>query len=72
MKSTIRGLALVVAIVLCITSLDLSAQAPQKIYRIGWLGTSTPGLNEGLHNALRQGLRSYGWIDGQNIAIEFR
>ena len=72
MKSTVRGLALVVAIVLCITSLDLSAQAPQKVYRIGWLGTSTPGLNEGLHNALRQGLRSYGWIDGQNIAIEFR
>ena len=72
MKSTVRGLALVVAIVLCGTSLNLSAQAPQKVYRIGWLGYSTPALNEGLIDAFRQGLRSYGWIDSQNVALEFR
>ena len=49
------------------------AQPASKVYRIGYLATgsgSGPG-NPSL-DAFRQGLRELGWIEGQNITIEFR
>ena len=49
------------------------AQQPPKIPRIGYLSGTGDSLNPGPYvQALRQGLRELGHIDGKNIVIEFR
>src|SRR5688500_9609729 len=46
-----------------------AAQPPAKIYRVGFLSASSvPDLLE----ALRDGLRELGWIEGQNFILETR
>src|SRR5215813_13296766 len=48
------------------------AQQPKKVFRIGFLETSTaPGIAVYVA-AFQQELRKLGWIDGQNITIEHR
>src|SRR5216117_1916559 len=48
------------------------AQQPKKIPRIGFLGNSTPALEENLVGPFREGLRDLGYIEGRNISIEYR
>jgi putative tryptophan/tyrosine transport system substrate-binding protein len=48
------------------------AQQPRSVPRVGYLGYSPPSLEQNLVGALRQGLRDLGYVDGQNIAIEYR
>jgi len=48
------------------------AQQPAKVWRIGVLVSSTPGLNAARDEALRQGLRDLGYVEGKDIALEFR
>src|ERR687891_849238 len=49
------------------------AQQSAKLYRIGYLSGTGDSLNPGPYvQALRQGLRELGHIDGKNIVIEFR
>jgi putative ABC transport system substrate-binding protein len=52
----------------------LSARAQQsgKVWRIGILETISPELNAANLNALRQGLREKGYVEGNNLAIEYR
>src|SRR5688572_6005114 len=45
--------------------------APAKIARIGYLGAG-PGLPSPLVEAFREGLREHGYIEGQNIHVEYR
>ncbi len=48
------------------------AQQPKKVPRIGFLGAGSPAtLSAGLE-AFRQGLRDLGYVEGKNIALEFR
>src|SRR5256712_11022592 len=49
----------------------LAAETQQagKGPRIGWLSTSAPGPFD---TAFRQGLRELGYVEGQNITIEWR
>jgi len=51
----------------------VQAQPPGKVYRIGYLstGSATSTYSRPLE-AFRQGLHELGWIEGQNIVIEFR
>jgi putative tryptophan/tyrosine transport system substrate-binding protein len=49
----------------------LAAQA-QKVYRIGFLGNSTAVLEANLVGSFREGLRELGYVEGQNIVIEYR
>src|SRR5215510_7773085 len=51
-----------------------SAQAQQtgKIFRIGFLDNSTASGSAVLVEAFRQELLKLGWIEGKNIAIEYR
>jgi putative ABC transport system substrate-binding protein len=50
----------------------VEAQPPGKVYRIGYLapgsGTGDPRPRE----AFREGLRDLGWVEGKNIAIDYR
>src|SRR5215468_4462202 len=50
----------------------VNAQQTGKIFRIGFLDNSTSSGMAVLVNAFRQELSSLGWIDGKNIAIEYR
>ena len=52
----------------------LAAEAQQagKTPRIGFLGTATPSLMSAWLIAFRKGLSERGYVEGQNIAIEYR
>ena len=52
----------------------LAAEGQQagKVYRIGYLDQGSAAGNRSYLEALRQGLRDLGWVEGQNIAIEAR
>ena len=62
------------AIVLSLTMCGavVSAQQPGKIFRIGFLDVSTASGSAVLLDAFRQELSKLGWIEGKNIAIEYR
>ena len=48
------------------------AQPTPSVRRIGVLSPFTPADAARWHEALRQGLRDLGWIEGRNISIEYR
>ena len=48
------------------------AQQPGKIFRIGYLDASTASGSAVLVDTFRQELSKLGWIEGKNIAIEYR
>jgi putative ABC transport system substrate-binding protein len=48
------------------------AQQPKKIARIGYLGAASYAANRARVEAFRQGLREAGYIEGQNIIIDYR
>ena len=48
------------------------AQQTGKIFRIGILDPSTASGSALLWEAFRQELRSIGWVEGKNIAFEYR
>ncbi len=52
--------------------LSLSAQQPGKLPTIGFLGTPTPLAWSQLVAAFVRRLRELGWIEGRNVAIEYR
>ena len=65
------GLAVILAVGLNLAPLA-EAQSARQVWRIGYLGTSSPALEPNLVNAFRQGLRELGHIEGQDIVIEYR
>jgi putative ABC transport system substrate-binding protein len=64
------AVAFVIAFALCGAVVD--AQQSGKIFRIGFLDATTPSGSAALVEAFRQELRILGWIEGKNIAIEYR
>jgi putative ABC transport system substrate-binding protein len=48
------------------------AQQPAKVWRIGVLVSSSAALNASRDDALRNGLREIGYIEGKNMILEFR
>ncbi len=69
-KPTLFGIAL--CAVLFAFSASARAQQSEKIRRIGFLGAAFPSSNPARREALRQGLHSLGWVEGKNLAIEWR
>ena len=67
------GLLVTLAIGLFVAPLASDAQPPTPVARIGRLSSGHPPLGlDANSEAIRQGLRDLGWIEGQNIAIEHR
>ena len=62
------------AVFLLAVPLAAEAQAPAKVPRIGWLLTGSLEAPEtrALLGAFRQGARELGYVEGQNIVIEYR
>jgi putative ABC transport system substrate-binding protein len=50
----------------------VQAQQAKKIPRIGYLSATSPSAEPARTDAFRQGLRELGYIEGQNIVIEWR
>ena len=75
-KSKIKNLKLAglfaIVVVLTVFGARTEAQQPTKIPRIGFLDPSTASGSAGLLETFRQEMRKLGWIEGKNIAIEFR
>ena len=66
--------ALTYAVCSLLFALCTSAQAqkPTKTPRIGYLSTTGPSYESARSDAIRLALRELGYIEGQNIAIEYR
>ncbi len=54
-----------------LASRSADAQQAGKVYRVGFLWDS-PAVFPDAIEAFRRGLRDLGWVEGQNIAIEYR
>src|SRR4030095_11753235 len=48
------------------------AQQAAKVPRIGVLSSFAPSGAAVWHQAFQEGLRDLGWVEGKNIAIEYR
>ena len=66
------GLAVVLAVGLAFASLAAWAQPSAKTAKIGFVNIQSASLVAVNITALRDGLRQLGYIEGQNIAIEYR
>ena len=68
-RAFVTGLGAVLA-----APLAAEAQPAGKFYRIGVISNIPPTTPEVSRNweAFRQGLSDHGWIEGQNVAIEYR
>ncbi len=60
------------AMIFLATALPVSAQQAAKIPRIGYLNANFPTTNPVRIEAIRQGLRELGYVEGKNIVIEWR
>ncbi len=72
MKIRAAGLVTTVAFGILLAPLATQAQQSGKVHRIGFLGNSTAALEANLVGPFREGLRDLGYVEGQNILIEYR
>ena len=71
-KSKIQNLKwLALSALLFALSLPAQAQQPKKIPRIGYLSASSAAEALSRTEAFRRGLRELGYVEGENIVVEF-
>jgi putative tryptophan/tyrosine transport system substrate-binding protein len=64
--------SILVAMMLLAVGVTVEAQQPKKVPLIGYLSSQDPVGESDRSEAIRLALRERGYIEGQNIAIEFR
>jgi len=64
--------SILVAVVLLAVAVIAEAQQPNKVPGIGYLSSSDSATDSTISEAIRLALRERGYIEGQNIAIEYR
>ena len=68
-----RVISFVICAMLLVLCVSAEAQQPKKVPQIGYISGTGNATDQGPYvEALRQGLRDLGYVDGKNIAIEFR
>ena len=76
LKSKIENLKLVgifaIALIFAFDGAVVNAQQPGKIFRIGFLDPTNASDNAVRLEVFRQELSKLGWIEGKNIAFEYR
>src|SRR6266536_105506 len=70
MNNKLFGVAL--CVLLFALSFPAQAQQPKKVARIGYLSTTDPATDSARVEGIRLALRELGYIEGQNIAMEYR
>ena len=71
MRCRIR-LLVTLALGLLVAPLTAEAQPASRLPRIGYLGNSTAALEANLVGPFRDGLRDLGYVEGENILLEYR
>ena len=64
--------SILVAVVLLVLGVKAEAQQPTKVPRIGYLSNTDAATDSARAEGIRLALRELGYIEGQNIAIEYR
>jgi putative ABC transport system substrate-binding protein len=67
-----RAFISTVALGLLAAPLAAEGQQAGKVWRIGFLGTTSPSSHGAFVDAFRAGLRERGYIEGKNVTIEYR
>lgn len=68
----ISTLSLIVTLSLVAGARPADAQSADAVRRVGYLSNTTFAGNRLLHAAFVEGLRDRGWVEGRNVAIEYR
>jgi putative ABC transport system substrate-binding protein len=68
---TTRRAFVVAAVVNLLMASGISAQVPEKQYRLGIISAGTNPRSAAFFAAFEQRLRELGWIDGKNLSIDF-
>jgi putative tryptophan/tyrosine transport system substrate-binding protein len=71
MRHRLVGPMLVAALGISLAAFSGNAQSPKARARIGYLVANVAPAAPSLE-AFRQGLQEFGWVEGQNIALEWR
>jgi putative ABC transport system substrate-binding protein len=69
---TRKFLGLVLAMFVGTTVHPSAAQQRDKVFRLGYLTTAEPAADAARAGAIRAALRALGYVEGQNIVIEYR
>ncbi len=64
--------SILIAVVLLAVAVIAEAQQPKKVPRIGYLAPGDAATDSARSEAIRLALRERGYIEGQNIATEYR
>jgi putative tryptophan/tyrosine transport system substrate-binding protein len=67
-----KCLSFALSLMLLTLSVSSQAQQPTKTWKIGVLVSSTEALNKSRDEALRQGLRDFGYEEGKNIVMDYK
>jgi putative ABC transport system substrate-binding protein len=70
--TTRRELLVALGVVVMSHPVAVAAQQSGKLRRIGFLSPFARAATVSSEEAFRQGLRELGWVEGKNIAIEYR
>ena len=66
------GLLVALALSLLTTPLASDAQQAGQMPRIGYLSNTSPAVAAPFLEAFRHGLREHGWLESQNLVMEYR
>jgi putative tryptophan/tyrosine transport system substrate-binding protein len=64
--------SILIAVILLAVAVVAKAQQPKKIPRVGYLAAVSASADAPRLEAFRQGLRDLGYVEGQNIVLDFR
>ena len=61
-----------IALTFALGGAGVQAQQPKSVPRVGYLSVLSPSSDSARIEAFRQGMRDLGYLEGQNMAIEYR
>src|SRR4030095_8521968 len=64
--------SILIAVLMLAVAVIAEAQQSKKVFRIGYLSSGNPTSESARAEGIRLALRDLGYIEGQNIAIEYR
>jgi len=67
-----KSLVLISCAMLFALCIPAEAQQAGKVAQIGYLSNALPALDAGRREAIRQALRAFGYIEGQNVSTLYR